>query len=634
MSVYGAFSSSVLGMRAQAEALSNIGINIANVNTGGFRRVDTQFQTVLGQNMFEQSDIGGVSNKTYNRFDVQGNIVSTNSAMDIAISGKSFFTVTDALSGGEEFYTRDGAFQMVVTGTESVTEDGNTYDAAIGYLADKNGYFVLGWAADENGVVSTSGTPEVMRIDRNAFLQDPAQTTEATLRMNLPSTADVGDKHKYIAALYDTDGDEQALQMEWTKTASNTWDLVTTHESTPIPQISTVTMAGTVEAGDTYSVSVGGTTVTYTVTGAEANIDAVRDGLVAAVNAHATVSAVVTAAAGASGKLTLTGVTAGDSFTAGASASNGATAVKQIDTVTLSGTVETGDTYSVTVDGNVVTYTVLAGDTTIADVRTGLVNAIAADGTVSALVTAAAGTAAGELTLTAATAGTGFTATVATPITGVTVDNAATVATTTANQTSTADNTAAIATTQTAGNTQVVSSATEFTFDGSGIIETPTSFDFSGTWSNSATTAVTFDFSGLTQYASGDLFVYTYDANGHEAGAMSGIEFDANGKIIGKFSNGRTLTLYQLALTDFANPNALEQKSGNVFAETTASGVGTHVAAGTQGISIRTYSHELSNVDIAEEFSKIIMTQNAYNSSATVFKTVDEMTTVARDLKG
>ena len=42
---------------------------------------------------------------------------------------------------------------------------------------------------------------------------------------------------------------------------------------------------------------------------------------------------------------------------------------------------------------------------------------------------------------------------------------------------------------------------------------------------------------------------------------------------------------------------------------------------------------ELSNVRLTDEFTKLIITQNAYNSAATVFRTVDEMTTVARDLK-
>ena len=76
-------------------------------------------------------------------------------------------------------------------------------------------------------------------------------------------------------------------------------------------QVNTITLSGSVKAGDEYSVNVNGTVVTYTVTGSEANMDAVRDNLFAAINANATVSASVTAAAGTTGKITLTSDTAG-----------------------------------------------------------------------------------------------------------------------------------------------------------------------------------------------------------------------------------------------------------------------------------------------------------------------------------
>jgi flagellar hook protein FlgE len=71
-----------------------------------------------------------------------------------------------------------------------------------------------------------------------------------------------------------------------------------------------------------------------------------------------------------------------------------------------------------------------------------------------------------------------------------------------------------------------------------------------------------------------------------------------------------------------------------VFAETADSGTASLFAADVSGIaSFNPYSVELSNVDLATEFSRMIMVQNAYNSNATVFRTVDEMTMVARDLK-
>ena len=62
-------------------------------------------------------------------------------------------------------------------------------------------------------------------------------------------------------------------------------------------QVNTVTLTGSVKAGDVYSVNVNGTDVSYTVTGSEANIDAIRDNLFAAINANATISASITARA-------------------------------------------------------------------------------------------------------------------------------------------------------------------------------------------------------------------------------------------------------------------------------------------------------------------------------------------------
>ncbi len=91
-------------------------------------------------------------------------------------------------------------------------------------------------------------------------------------------------------------------------------------------QVDTITIAGTVDAGDTYSVTVNGTTVTYTVTGGEANLAAVRTAFVAKINADATVSAALTAANGGSpGELTLTSDTAGTPFTATANSTNNGT---------------------------------------------------------------------------------------------------------------------------------------------------------------------------------------------------------------------------------------------------------------------------------------------------------------------
>ena len=129
-------------------------------------------------------------------------------------------------------------------------------------------------------------------------------TTTAELRLNLPANDAVGSVQQYNIEVFDSNGQAQSAALLFTKGATvNQWSVTATSSQTTVAQVDTVTLGGTVEAGDAYSVTVNGNPVTYTVTGAEANLDAVRDALVAAVNANATVGAAVTAAAGATGAL-------------------------------------------------------------------------------------------------------------------------------------------------------------------------------------------------------------------------------------------------------------------------------------------------------------------------------------------
>jgi len=193
-----------------------------------------------------------------------------------------------------------------------------------------------------------------------------------------------------------------------------------------VAQVDTVTLGGTVEAGDTYSVTVEGTTVTYTVTGNELGLAGIRNALVDAINANSTVAGLVTAKRAAdSDKILITADEAGTAFTASAAfTDNGGTtdnsassttttsntaAVAQVETVTLAGTKEAGDRYSVTVDGRTITYEVIGTEANLEAVRDALIEAINNDDTVSAKVTASAnGT--DKIDIIADTAGIGFTA--------------------------------------------------------------------------------------------------------------------------------------------------------------------------------------------------------------------------------
>jgi len=873
---YSFFQTSTLGMRSQAYALSTIGQNVANVNTGGFKRTDTRFETVLSQTIGKSvSDIGGVKPKDFQMISSQGVISSTSRDLDLAIVGDGFFEVSpDFDVSGETLYTRDGSFRVATVNditvpgagytditTVAVDDNGNQLNPVTskdGYLVDKNGYYVLGWAAETDGSFTNTGTPAPLRVDQYAFANTFTPTTTGSLRLNLPSDAleiadhastvlaansgtNNPDLYTYTAEIVDSTGAKQTARINMTKSDANTWEMsaTTSRASSPqtdtvvisgtvdvgdqynvtvdgttvsyitaatdttlanvrdgllaainadvtiaakltatsgsangeitltanapattfatsatssdngnIPQTDTVTIAGAVIAGEQYTVTVDGTPVTYTVTGAEADLNAVRTGIIGAINADVTVGALVTAGVGAlPGEITLTAKTAtlpftgtvatgvitsntaananttantpgvaqvdtatfdaayepGDQYritiggvnydltTAGGSdapsefiaahsaalntagvtvtrvdatnltftantpgtpfapnaalvlADNGVAGasvttanvtpntvpIAQVDTVTITAADTAGETYAVTVDGNTVSYTVTGTEGGLAGIRTAFVAAINADATVGPLVTAAAGGAAGELTLTAATAGTAFTNAVSTP--PDTAANTATSLTTTTNALTTNDSGVTVGTKT--SNQTTASTTVNFTQLGVLTGTAPTIVNFALAYSSGASNTFALDISDMTQF--GDDFVpFSFKDDGLAAANMSKVSFDTAGHVMGTFDDGTQRKIYKIPLAKFSNPNGLEMKNGMVFAESENSGAATRFAADTNSAtSFNPFSIELSNVDLATEFSQMIMVQNAYNSNATVFKTVDEMTMVARDLK-
>ena len=176
-------------------------------------------------------------------------------------------------------------------------------------------------------------------------------------------------------------------------------------------------------------------------------------------------------------------------------------------------------------------------------------------------------------------------------------------------------------------------------FGGDGRIVSPQSLDMKLNFPGSpnpadeTTAAFTLDVSGFTRYQGG-LTSYGYQRDGTAPAALAGLRFEANGNVVGMLDNGSSRTLYRLAIADFNNPDGLGRLSGDVYAETPLSGRPALAAAGDGGRGdIAAETIEQSNVDLEDEFGRMIMTQKAYNSSATAFRTLDEMTQVACDLR-
>lgn len=130
---------------------------------------------------------------------------------------------------------------------------------------------------------------------------------------------------------------------------------------------------------------------------------------------------------------------------------------------------------------------------------------------------------------------------------------------------------------------------------------------------------------GLSQFASPSTAVISQQ-DGFPMGELERIFVDETGTITGSFTNGINLTLAQVALADFANSRGLLQAGDNMFSSSANSGppVLGFVGLGSQS-SITAGALEMSNVDLASEFTDMIVTQRGFQSNARVISTSDEM---------
>ena len=227
MPIFGAFAAPTLGMMAQSSGFGSISQNITNMNTGGYKGVNTRFSTVLASTYSNNQDIGGVTPVNKASVSLQGRILSTTNSLDLAINGKGMFVVNTEVDGsGEELYTRDGGFSVRKNGTDTKTVDGVAYTYDTGYLVDKNGLYIQAWEPDASGNFSTSSALVSVRIDNDAFDDEAAATTNAALAANLPAESDEGEERVNKASVYNESGELKTFELVWTRqAAAQTWQL-------------------------------------------------------------------------------------------------------------------------------------------------------------------------------------------------------------------------------------------------------------------------------------------------------------------------------------------------------------------------------------------------------------------------
>ncbi len=217
MGLYSALNASVSGMAAQTSKLSAISQNISNTSTTGYKDVEAQVEDVVSS-ADSTSFNGAGATTTYAYLNsVQGSYTTTSSSTDLAIDGNGYFVVED--SSGAKYLTRDGSF---------------TADSS-GNLVNDAGYTLMGFPA---GYTGTEDLDNMVAVNVNGSSSSPSPTTTATLSANLPSTAtaatgdlpssnasDATYTDKTSITTYDDLGTSDTLDVYYTKTGDNTWEM-------------------------------------------------------------------------------------------------------------------------------------------------------------------------------------------------------------------------------------------------------------------------------------------------------------------------------------------------------------------------------------------------------------------------
>ncbi|WEJ34818.1 flagellar hook-basal body complex protein [Devosia sp. SD17-2] len=143
---------------------------------------------------------------------------------------------------------------------------------------------------------------------------------------------------------------------------------------------------------------------------------------------------------------------------------------------------------------------------------------------------------------------------------------------------------------------------------------------------NTALGAVLFDhgLKGMTQFAdnSGMATTTTLKQDGYGAGEFISVGISDDGRVVASYTNGETREVSQIVTASFSNANALRRGDGGAYTASTESG---EPIIDQSGQGIVGSSTEASNTDISEEFTKLIVTQQAYSANTKIVTAADEM---------
>jgi flagellar hook protein FlgE len=590
MGIFGALTTSVAGLRANSYALENISGNIANSQTTAFKRIDTSFLDLIPQTGVTQQLAGSVTSESRSTNTIQGSVQSSSVATYMAINGDGFFAVQ-----------KPGSFtdnNPVFTGVNNYTRRGDFSLDKNGYLVNGAGYYLEGVPIDPTTGNPSGSSPGVLKF-QNDFLPSQA-TTKVSYRANLASYP-LTNKHDTTvpgsellrAADFGTNPQVSGTQPPPFGDNSKTGLQVNGKNAAAITGATTLSGAAASNSigvdfavGDV--VNVNSTAITFTASGG------LNDATHIPVDSP--ISALLAKIDLATGNLGTP-----STVTAGAVVLHTGTAHDISLTSTSPALASLGLTSPVTVvrtgGGNIGSGTVVGSD-----------NQAFLDESISGGAT---------------TAYDGNGAPVNVQLRWAKMDSA-TLGVGHTDVWNLFYQTNPGATGSTVGWQNV---NTNFTFGANGQMNpvigqiTLSNLTVSGVSLGNVT--MSFGTGGLTQFSdtNGNVQVNQLQQDGYPAGQLLSVSVSNQGRVVGSYSNGRNIDLAEVSVATFNGANFLKRVDGGAFEVTNESGAALFGKGGT----ISGSSLEASNTDIADEFTKLIITQQAYSANTKVITTANTM---------
>ena len=234
MSIFGAMNTAVSGLTAQSAEFANISNNVANSQTVGYKRVDTNFIDYLTTSTPQLDASSTVVARPDYINNVQGTITQTDNPLAMAISGQGFFPVSEATGTAngqavfnpQPYYTRAGDFSL----------------NNLGYLVNSAGQYLNGWSVNPTTGAVNQNALAPIQVSQAAY--DPVATSQVDLAANLPATPTPGTPITSQVQVYDGLGNMQTVNLTWTQTSANNWSVdVNAPNATNGPDLGTAQVA-------------------------------------------------------------------------------------------------------------------------------------------------------------------------------------------------------------------------------------------------------------------------------------------------------------------------------------------------------------------------------------------------------